>query len=783
MKKIYLLLLSLVFQLNIYAQETGQALENFFEVPQEFIHLSLNKTSYIPGEHIWFQGFVVNPKTKFLSSLKQNVNVSIFDEEGNAIANSLHLASGGTFYGDFEIDSIPPGKYQIQAETSFLNQFKDAYIHSQAFHILGETSKNKSPKVQKKQVHWLPESGNLLLDVASNLGVKVTDEKGNGIQFKARLIANESTLASFSSNAFGLAKVRVYPRPNLTYAVEFTTKDETFTQLIPDHLIKERGFLIQHQPINENSRAIRLVSTFHTNFDPNEHSLLLHQDGKYGEIPVHLDENGEYSFVLRNENIFYGVNTLTYIYQGKPVAERLIFNRPKQISSEQIEIGKSFSVNKDSMSIKFTMNDLHKKFTKVNISVLDAENKVNERAKNISSSFYLEPYLGGLVQNPAYYFTDVTYETEQNVDLLLLTQGWSRYSWEEILGFDKANLQPKESGIASHLEVEGGVSNSWNQLIMFAGTYNDEMVFKVSKEDKQVELTNFYPIKNESFSFSLVNKKGKFKSPKDIKLVSSLTPFNVEPRPVDISNFVTYNVPKTQSLLSEDEVTPFDDEDAELLNEVKLKAKNSEEEFFVSHKEDYQFGYNGVRLDIDEEAANLYTFVGDYLAAKGWRVQIVEGSLRNNRGGLVPLVIINNSRQSVAASIVSRRLDEFEYIIFDKTGYGMGVEAQGGVIRLRLRETPIFTNPTVNSLDYITVKAEKGYAFPKEYFTPNYEMLDLQTYKDVAAIAWFPEMFTEDNSFTIQHLHTDTDAYEYYIEGISEDGLMINQKIIVKTKL
>lgn len=783
MKTLYILFISMLFGSTLLAQQTTNAIENYFEEPQEHIHVSLNKTSYIPGENIWFQGFVANPKTKFLSSKKQNVNMSIYDEDGNKIVESLHLANGGTFHGDFEIDSIPPGKYQIQAETAFINQFKNAHIHTQAFHVLGETATKKPSRNIKKKVHWLPESGNLLLNSASNLGIKLTDEKGLGIKFKAKLISNERTLTSFKSNIFGLAKVRVIPKPNYNYFVEFETKDETFIQAIPSDLIKQKGFIIQHQTVDENSHAIRVVSNFHSEFKPNEHSLLLHQDGKYGEIPINLNENGEYSFVLQNENIFHGVNTLTYIYQGKPVAERLIFNRPNQISPENIEIGKSFSVNKDSMSIKFTLKDLEKKFTKVSISVLDATNKVSERAKNISSSFYLEPYLKGLVQNPAYYFTDVTYETEQNVDLLLLTQGWSKYSWDEILAFNKETLKPKDSGLATRIEVDGSITNSWNKLFMYAGTYNNEMVFDVKKEDTSVEIPNFYPIKNESFSFSLVNKRGKFKAPKNIKLVSELITFKSIATPTDISNFVTYNVPKTQSLLSEEEITPFDDDDAELLNEVKLKAKNSEEEFFVSHKEDYQFGYNGVRLDIDEDAANLYTFVGDYLAARGWRVQIIEGSLRNNRGGLVPLVIINNSRQSVAASIVSRRLDEFEYIIFDKTGYGMGVEAQGGVIRLRLRETPIFTNPTVNSLEYITIKAEKGYAYPKEYFTPNYEMLDFQTYKAIAAIAWFPEMFTEDNSFTIQHLHTDADAYEYYIEGVSEDGLLINEKIIVPTKL
>jgi len=816
MKKIHLLFISLLISSSLIAQKTTDALQHYFEEPQELIHLSLNKTSFIPGEHIWFQGFVANPKNKFLSSIRQNIHVSIFDQNGNKIEESLHLANAGTFSGDFEITSLPPGKYQIQAATSFLYQFENPYVHSQAFYVLGGESTNESTdfSTTQKNVHWLPESGNLLLNVGSNLGIKLADQNGTGIPFKATLLANDNKIASFKSNSFGLSKVRIEPRDNITYSVEFTTKDETFTKIVPSNLIKEKGFIIQHQPIDKHSRAIRLVSTFHEDVNPSEHSLLLHQDGKFVEIPIFLNENGEYSFVLKNENIFEGVNTLTYLYKGNPVAERLIFNRPKQLSSDQIEIGKSFSVNRDSMLIKFNLNDLNKKFTKVSISVLDATNKVNERPKNISSSFYLEPYVGGMIQQPAYYFTQVTPETEQNLDLLLLTQGWSRFSWDEIMAFSKEGLQLKESGLKASIEIGGGITKKWNKLLMFAGIYNDEMVFDVDKENNTLEFSNFYPIKNEAFNFSLIDAKGKFKSPKKLRLESELNEFESIVQATDFSNFVPYRLPKSQSLLSEDELTPFADEEAELLNEVKLSARNSSDDYFVSHKEDYQLGFNAVRLDIDEDAANSFPFVTDYLAAKGWRVSIDQSgslSIINNRGvsssiaeatsetdnesldrssnnlgsrsSFAPLLVVNNVRFYDFSILEGRRTDDFEYIIYDKTAYGVGLDGQGGVIRLRLRETPIFTQPTINGMKYITAKAANGFAYPKEYFNPSYEMLDLQTYKDVAAIAWFNDMFTEDNSFTIQHLHTDAEAYEYYIEGISEDGLLINEKITVPTKL
>lgn len=783
MKNLFTLFLLLLFVSVSSAQSVTQALENYFEEPQEIIHLSLNKTSFIPGEHIWFQGYVVNPKTKFLSSLRQNIKVSIYSADGVSLRESFHLVNGGSFKGDIDLTDFPSGKYQVQAETSFLNQFDNPYLHTQVVYILGDEDVYQTTKSSKRMVHWLPESGNLIHDIASNLGIKVTDNQGNAIAYKAKLMADNTVMANFTSNEFGLAKVRIQPDKNTTYRVEFSTREGVFSEEIPADLIKNQGFIIQHQSIDSESRAIRLVAKLDNEIKTEDHVLLLHQNGKYGEIPIKLNEDGEYSFILRNKNIFEGVNTLTYIFQGKPVAERLIFNRPKKINSENIEIGKSFSLNKDSMSIKFTLNDLNKKFTKINISVLDAENKVNTRTKNISSSFYLEPYVKGFIENPAYYFVNPTTETDANLDLLLLTQGWSRYDWDAIFNFNKNDLKPKENGVATRIEVDANLGKRWDKLIMYASTYADEMVFKLDKDNPTIELEKFYPIEGDSLTFSLVSKKGQFKSPKNVTLTHELSNFDSKGLVKDYTKFDPYLLKQNQSILTEDDLAPLEEEGVELLNEVKLSAKNSSEDYFVSHKEDYQFGYNGVRLDVDEDAANLYITVGDYLSAKGWFVQALEGSLRNNRGGLVPLVIINNSRQSVAADIINRRLDEFEYVIFDKTGYGMGVEAQGGVIRLRLRETEIFTNPTESGPNYLTIVNNNGFAYPKEYFNPSYEMLDFQTYKDVASIAWFTDMFSEDNSFTIQHLHTDADAYEYYIEGVSEDGLLINEKMVVKSKL
>ena len=54
-------------------------------------------------------------------------------------------------------------------------------------------------------------------------------------------------------------------------------------------------------------------------------------------------------------------------------------------------------------------------------------------ATNVRAHLLLTSELCGYVENPAYYFQPRTPQMQQALNDLLLTQGWSRFRWEQVL--------------------------------------------------------------------------------------------------------------------------------------------------------------------------------------------------------------------------------------------------------------------------------------------------------------------------------------------------------------
>src|SRR6185437_3677051 len=127
------------------------------------------------------------------------------------------------------------------------------------------------------------------------------------------------------------------------------------------------------------------------------------------------------------------------------------------------------------------------------VSVID-ENKVSDsenNGDNILSYFLLTSDLKGYVEQSGNYFADTSAATRRNLDILMLTQGYRRFSWKQVLDDHQRPLayQP-EKGI----EIAGQVTSLFNKPIangtvtlipaykgpVFSATTDDNGVFRFS---------------------------------------------------------------------------------------------------------------------------------------------------------------------------------------------------------------------------------------------------------------------------------------------------------------
>jgi hypothetical protein len=125
--------------------------------------------------------------------------------------------------------------------------------------------------------------------------------------------------------------------------------------------------------------------------------------------------------------------------------------------------------------------------------------------------------------------------------------------------------------------------------------------------------------------------------------------------------------------------------------------------------------------------------------------------------------------------------DKIEKVIVDKTGVGLGSTAGfGGAIKIFTRKNLyVRNNDSFNTTSFINVSSY-GFEPTKEFYTPRYTSYQLKSFIDFGIIHWTPNLEIKNNySSKIKTTNTGLDEVSFYIEGISSDGSVFSQKIIL----
>ena len=109
----------------------------------------------------------------------------------------------------------------------------------------------------------------------------------------------------------------------------------------------------------------------------------------------------------------------------------MIFNY-KDIKISQLDAIK-IKKSSDSLDISISYKTVNTTtLNNISISVLPQNTITYNQQQNIVSQTYLQPYIKGAVDNAPFYFKNTNNATKYHLDNLLLTQGWSSYSWNAI---------------------------------------------------------------------------------------------------------------------------------------------------------------------------------------------------------------------------------------------------------------------------------------------------------------------------------------------------------------
>jgi hypothetical protein len=172
----------------------------------------------------------------------------------------------------------------------------------------------------------------------------------------------------------------------------------------------------------------------------------------YGEDTLSLYQGNSMALVFPKKMLPSGVAQITlHTADGRPIAQRLVFVNHNSLMRMEAKANKSVYKPYERINVELELSDSKGKpiETELSLSVRDAATTpVDTYADNMVTNLLLSSELKGYIQSPGYYFQDNDPQRREDLDLLMMIQGWTRYDWKRITGSDTTQfLHPYEQSL------------------------------------------------------------------------------------------------------------------------------------------------------------------------------------------------------------------------------------------------------------------------------------------------------------------------------------------------
>lgn len=478
----------------------------YFDYPQEKVYLHIDKSQYSTGERIWIKGYLVDAITHQPATKSANLYVELLNSDKEAIETKRFKLDNGFAKGDFFLkDTIREGFYHIRAFTSWMVNFDNSLIPTYTVHVKNPDYKDFITKDKlrynkrmnrsiekakdKMDVQFFPEGGAMIDGLQTNVAFKAVNGLGEGIPVKGTVYdKDDQKIVSIGSLHKGMGYFNFQPVAGNKYYAVIDGRKGKFD--LPE--VKEEGYIMNIDNSDGTHFLIHVNAKISETLDPKALDVILvgHTRGKVNHTQVVQVSELPVTIKVNKESFRSGITHWTLFNdRTMPVAERLVFVDHKDQLQFRVEqnMGKTYN---EQATFDITAIDNDNKAVRSNLSVsvksgLSSEME-NTFEGNIKTSLLLTSDIRGYVEDPDFYFSG-TVDSQEALDVLLLTQGWRRFQWEDVVQGNYPEItNPRETGISlvgrtTRQFFNIPYSNSLVELYVM-DEYND--VFSTFSDDK-----------------------------------------------------------------------------------------------------------------------------------------------------------------------------------------------------------------------------------------------------------------------------------------------------------
>ena len=752
------------------------------------LYLHTDREHYFQGDTLWYKAYYLDAKSNQFIPGIISMYAHLIDEMGDSHSEQVVALDNGTSAGALQIPAdLAPGYYIIRAFTDLQKQVgEEAFFHkqiriSQLESFVEEASLTEASLPEEVYLDFMPEGGMLLEGIKNKVALKITDIQGNGVPVEGEILdSHGNSVLRFQSTYKGMGSFELIPEKGESYRARTAINPGNYHPL--GEAVRE-GIKIALESEDPDCLHFRVVNNSPA-FIGRAYYFAISHHGDVIYYKKFLVKKNEFPVTVNKDALPAGINRMVLMdEQLLPISERLYFSSNYHINEIKIKPDRRSYQTRSQVSLKLSEGKDRGEDAWSNLSmvVVDEFATGNENPSlNILSWLLIKSELRGFIESPRDYFTDDRkMSSNDKLDLLMLTQGWSRYVWNKPEAHLAFNAKDKEgfslSGEVHRVLGKKPVSDGSLELKIYNNNF-------MHMDELELDQAGRFEFSDVSFMDSAAvfiqarNKRDKLSY--QVRLDPIFDPF-----PGISAGYLPEG--KTTDY-KRAELYQRQYENLRALKEYTLKSGGFyiEEVTITEHRREPDDGHFRIyakpsnSLQVTERDIS-YLNVFDYMQGRFSGVTVSKDGKISIRGpsgftAREPLFVLDGFPVGKEAflSLPMNDIDRVEVLKNPSETAMFGTRGGAGVVAVFTKKGGVadYSNQYIPG----TI-AEKlaGYAPYREFYTPRYTKENIQSERPDHRLVqyWDPNIFTENGKATVSFFSSDDiSRFRIYVEGINSEG-------------
>lgn len=757
----------------------------------EKVYLHLNKPAYNTTDTIWYKAYVVSGSQHRLSDISGILHVELIDPKDSVILRQTLKLTSGISWGELILPAkLTAGEYRVRAYTNWMRNQPEAYFYNNPIQI------GTSVQVISRQnkiganldVQFFPEGGELVSGLRSRVAFKAINTSGKGIDINGTIEDNEgNTVAEFASQHLGMGVFALTPEAGKIYRAKISAAGQPpFIVDLPQ--VRDAGFTLSVDNRQQDTVYIKIAAnTKLFESEKNSSFYLVAQSGgriyyttlSKLSVPLFLAQVDKARFPS-------GIVQFTLFSQeGEPLNERVVFVQNDDTLKMKLTgiSGSCATRQKVNIGLQSLYDQKEKPIGSFSVSVINEDLvRFNGNAEStILNNLLLTSDLQGYIEQPNYYFTNVDDQKRADLDVLMLTQGFRKFEWKQVLSNSTPEITYKPE---TDFTLEGAIKTRSGKPVP-----NGKLTLIASRQNF---LTDTVTDANGNFKFTGLNFPDTAKIVLKARKQNNGTNVGIHVKQPDY--------PQVPKYALEEAVIPTDPEKeksitnynnrlkqqdsvikARELKGVTIRSKSLQKAPDMSHSANLHGGGNADQVIMGDKLEGC-VFLSQCLEGRAFGITFKNGVPYNIRmqnkldnvsdmkiivdGNVLPGEMLDYINASDVYSVEVLRS------VFYLSIYG--ADGAGGLLIITTKRGAGIDYPDDNAISGLITYVFPGYHKARVFYSPKYDHQgnNDQQFDSRTAIYWNPNLITDkDGKASFEYFNADTKGtYRIVIEGINDDG-------------